>query len=94
LLADGTAVVPTLTEHVLTKFGEYKRVFNDFVAGVHDLQLYVGDIAGQKLQEGEIARKFLKYPLPRIQEWAQIEIMDAESQAAYWRDWEAEQRIE
>ncbi len=94
LLADGTAVVPPLTEHVLTKFGEDKRVFNEFVAGVHDLQLYVGDIAGQKLQEGEIARKFLKYPLPRIQEWAQIEIMDAESQAAYWRDWEAEQRIE
>lgn len=94
LLADGTPFVPPLTEHVLRKFGGDKRVFNEFVTGVHNLQGYMGDIAGQKLEEAEIARKFLNHPLPRIQEWAQLEIMDAESQAAFWRDWDAERRIE
>jgi len=94
LSPDGTPVVPPLTEYVLRKFGEDKRVFNEFVAGVHSFQFYMGDIAGEKRQEAEIARKFLNYPLRRIQEWAQIEIMDAESQATFWREWEAEQRIE
>ena len=58
---------------------------------MHSFQSYTGDIAGQHLKEAEIARKSLTYPLPKIQEWAQLEIMDAESQANYWKEWEAEQ---
>src|SRR5437660_118379 len=34
LAPDGTPIVPPLTEHVLRKFGEDKRVFSEFVAGV------------------------------------------------------------
>jgi hypothetical protein len=90
----GTPVVPPITEYVLKKFGQDKRVFNEFVAGVHNLQSYMGDIAGQKQQEADVARKFLDYPLRRIREWAQIEIMDAESQARFWQEWEAERKIE
>ena len=52
---------------------------NEFVAGVHNLQSYVGDIAGQKQNEADIARKFMDYPLRRIQKCAQIEIMEAEA---------------
>lgn len=91
LSEDGTPVVPPLTLYVLSTFGDDKRVFGEFVAGVHSFQSYMGDIAGQHLKEAEIARKFLTYPLPKIQEWAQLEIMDAESQANYWKEWEAEQ---
>jgi len=88
---DGTPVVPPLTLYVLSTFGDDKRVFGEFAAGVHSFQSYMGDIAGQHQKEADIARKFLTYPLPKIQEWAQLEIMDAESQANYWREWEAEQ---
>jgi hypothetical protein len=83
-----------LTEYVLSKFDEDKRVFNEFVAGVHSLQSYMGDIAGQKQQEADMAKQFLRHPLRRVREWAQIEILDAESQAKFWREWEAEQQIE
>jgi len=94
LSPDGTPIVPPLTLHVLKKFGEDKRVFREFVAGVHNLQMYMGDIASQHEHEGEIATKFLDYPLPQIQEWARLEILDAEAQANFWRDWEAERSIE
>lgn len=90
---DGTPVVPPLTEHILRKFGNDKRVFTEFVAGVHNLQSYMGDIASQHEKEADIARKFLDHPLRKIREWAQIEINDSESQAKYWREWEETQNI-
>jgi len=83
-----------LTEHVLRKFGEDKRVFSEFVAGVHNLQTYVGDIADQHKREAELGKKFLNHPLRPIREWAQIEILDSEVQANFWKEWEEEQNIE
>jgi hypothetical protein len=94
LSSEGVPTVPRLTEYVIQKFGEDKQVFNEFVAGVHNLQSYMGDIAGQKQNEADIARKFLNYPLRRIQQWAQIEIMDAEAQAEFWKEFEASQDID
>jgi hypothetical protein len=94
LSPEGNPIVPPLTKHILAKFGDDKRVFSEFVAGVHNLQGYMGDIAGQKQHDADVARKFLKYPSARIQEWAQIEIRDAENQAAFWKELEEEHNLE
>ena len=47
LSPEGAHVVPELTAFVLEKYGHDDRVFDEFVAGVHSLQRYSGDIAAQ-----------------------------------------------
>lgn len=90
--SEGEPVVPRLTEHILERFEADDVVFRRFAAGVHDWQSYMGNIAAQHLREAEIAKRFLGHRLPRIREWAQIELMEAEAQAKYWREGEEEQK--
>jgi hypothetical protein len=71
--ASGTPVVPKLTEFVLTRFENDERVLNEFLAGSHSLQMYVGDIASQREAEADAVRPFLNHPLKRIREWARYE---------------------
>jgi len=71
--ASGAPVVPKLTEFVLTRFENDERVLNEFLAGSHSLQMYVGDIASQREAEADAVRPFLNHPLKRIREWARYE---------------------
>jgi len=87
-------VVPPLTEYVLTQFADDERVFSEFCAGTHSLQWYMGDIAAQKEREAEMAKPFLHHPLPRIREWARVEIASSRQQAARWRQEHEEMVLE
>jgi hypothetical protein len=93
LIGDELNVHP-LTEYVLSHFEQDDRVFREFVAGVHSLEMYSGDIVGQHEREAEVARKFMDHPLRRIREWAVIEEEQALQQAAEWRQREEELGIE
>jgi hypothetical protein len=82
-----------LTELLLERFGGDKSVFAEFAAGVHDLQPYMGDIAGEKEKEAQNAEKFLHHKVPAVRRWAEQEIetnkRDAErfkAQADKFRD--------
>jgi hypothetical protein len=89
----GQPVVPPLTRYVLGEFEDSEEVFQAFVRGVHNLQGYQGDIAGQHEQEAEMARKFLDDRLRRIREWAALEVRQARAEADYWRRVEEEMHI-
>ncbi len=88
--ADGTPTVPPLTEWILTQFEDDDRTFREFCAGVHNLQMYSGDIAAEHEAEAEVARKFLNHPLRRIREWAAIE----ERQSAQEAEWHRREQEE
>ena len=77
--------MPPLTAFVLEKFESDDRVFQEFCAGAHSLQSYVGDYAA--LREGEAleAELFLNHPLRRVREWAALEIDRAARDAEEWR---------
>jgi CRISPR/Cas system-associated exonuclease Cas4 (RecB family) len=60
-------------------------VFSEFCAGVHSWQTYWGDIAAAKEKEAKVAEKFLTYPLPAVQKWADVEISSALQQATLFR---------
>ena len=79
--ADSRPHVPPLTEFVLTTFAGDDRTFKEFVAGVHSLQVYVGDASTHHEREGLVARAFLASPIRRVREWAQIELRYAEANA-------------
>jgi len=85
LTAEGDPKLHPTTELVLTKFGEDARVFSEFCAGVHSWQTYWGDIAAAKEKEAKVAEKFLTYPLPAVQKWADVEISSALQQATLFR---------
>ncbi len=74
--AGGEPQVPGLTEFIFKEFEDDEKVFREFCIGVHNFQMYSGDIAAQMEQEAEIAKKFLNHPLRRIREWAKYEIED------------------
>lgn len=80
-----TPVVPELTYFVLDRFANSDEVFERFCIGLHELQLYSGDIAGQHDREAELARQFTSYPLRRVQEWAEFEMRSARNDARYER---------
>jgi hypothetical protein len=86
-------VVPALTEFLLSTFEEDDRTFREFCAGVHSMQLYMGDIAAEHEREAEVARQFLDHPLRRIREWAVYEIEHAQGLARIERREEEEMRI-
>lgn len=73
------------TKLLLSEFASDDEVFQEFVSGVHSLQTYMGDIAAQKEQEAELARKFLNHPVPRVHQWAEYEIESAKQQATMFR---------
>lgn len=83
--SEGAPSLHPLTELLLEKFGENESVFAEFTAGVHSLQSYMGDIAGQKEQEAKNAEKFLNHRLPSVRRWADIEIGSAKRDAEYFR---------
>ena len=87
---DGAPIVPELTEWLLSSFEDDDRTFREFCAGVHSLQVYSGDIAGQHEAEAAAARKFLNHPIRRIREWAVLEEQQAEK-AAEWNRRENEE---
>lgn len=91
---NGEALVPSITEHVLSVFEDDERVFEEFCAGVHSFQTYSGDIAAQHEQEAATARRFLNHPLRRIRDWAQAEVENATRMAAWWREKDEEMQIE
>lgn len=88
------AVVPRLTEFVLEEFADDDRTFSSFCAGVHDLQMYGGDIAAQHEEEAAVAERFLNHRLRRIREWARYEVDSSREQARQWREREEEFRLE
>jgi hypothetical protein len=81
----GSPVVPELAAYVLDRYAEDEQVFRAFCVGLHNGQMYSGDIAAEHEREGEVARRFLDHPLPRIREWAQYEIDRAAHEADWWR---------
>ncbi len=88
----GVATLHPLTELLLSRFGDDERVFNEFAAGVHSLQTYMGDIAGQKEKEARDAEKFLHYPIPAVRRWAEIEIEAGKRDAEQFRAEEDKRR--
>ncbi len=90
---NGQIVIPPLTEFVLSEFEDDEDTFQRFCKGAHSLQSYVGNIASQKKQEAEIAKKFLNHPLHRIREWALYEIDRCNQEAKYWQQSDEEIQI-
>jgi hypothetical protein len=74
-------LVPPLTEFVLTTFGDDDRTFREFVAGVHSLQGFVGNVSAVYERQSVVARAFIANPTRRVREWAQIELRFAEANA-------------
>jgi hypothetical protein len=83
--ASGNEVVPEVTGYVLEHFADDDDVFHEFCGGAHSGEMHWGDIAAQLEQEGEVARRFLDHPLPRVRQWAQFEIDWAAHEASWWR---------
>ncbi|HET9285364.1 MAG TPA: hypothetical protein VFR24_25715 [Candidatus Angelobacter sp.] len=73
LNAEGKPSLHPLTEFLLTRFEDDDLTFNEFCAGVHSFQLYVGDLAAHREAEAKFAEAFFNHPLRRIREWAQRE---------------------
>ena len=90
---NATPFVPEFTAFVLETFESDDRVFNEFCAGMHNMDMYEGDIAGRHDAEATLAQKFLNHPLRRIREWATIEESNSLQQAAAWRQMEEEDRF-
>ena len=82
---DGELILNPLTALLLERFGEDESVFTQFVAGVHNLQTYMGDIAGQKEQEARNAEKFIHHRIPAVRRWAELEMEAGRQDAARWR---------
>jgi hypothetical protein len=82
---DGEPILHPLTALLLERFGDDESVFTQFAAGVHNLQTYMGDIAGQKEQEARNAEKFIHHQIPAVRRWAEIEMEAGRQDAARWR---------
>ncbi|MGO8671504.1 MAG: hypothetical protein ACLQVD_09105 [Capsulimonadaceae bacterium] len=91
--ADQQPVVPELTASILNEFENDDQTFQEFLAGIHNMQMYEGDIAGLHEREADLARKFLNHPLKRIREWAQIEEKQSLEEAKRWRQYEEEMAL-
>lgn len=89
----GTATVPKLTEFVLSAFENDGLTFQEFCAGTHSLQLYMGDIASQREAEAASSRPFFNHPVKRIREWARYEYESGIQEAKWHREREDEEGI-
>lgn len=84
---DGSTFVDPLTEFVLERYEDDEDVFDLFVQQRHDgSHLYAGDIAGQHDAEVRQAAAFLTHRLRRIRQWAEDEMVSAQSDARFWRE--------
>ncbi len=55
----GNAIVPKLTAKVLTMFESDDRVFRQFCAGVHSLEVVTGSMAKRKEKDAQLAEQFI-----------------------------------
>lgn len=78
---EGQAVVPDLTEYVLTHFEDDPRTFSEFVAGIHSFQGYRGSYSAARQKEADEAKAFLNHPSKRVREWARLEMLQGEEDA-------------
>jgi hypothetical protein len=89
LIADCQTDKHGQTQVVLKRFGDDEKVERAFICG-SGIRSYSGDIAGQRLQEAAVAAKFLQHPIAAIREWARVEKLSSESEAARWRQMDEE----
>jgi len=82
--AEGRPLIHSLTEFVLTTWGDDEEVFGRFAASTHHLQLYTGDMALAHRREAERARPMLTHPIRAIRRWAENEVVIGETQARQW----------
>jgi hypothetical protein len=94
LTENGEPALHPTTEYVLRSFEDDDEVFREYCAGTHSMQLYSGDIAAGYDQEAAVARKFLDSSLPRVREWARMEMARAVADAAAMRKDEQERWLE
>ncbi len=92
--SNGEPLIPPLTEFVLSKFEEDDGVAAAFSAGVHGMEVGVGDLSGRFRELAEFARKFLGHPLRRVHEWAEGEVASCEADAKRFKQWEEERWLE
>jgi hypothetical protein len=83
--SDGKPALPPVTHLVLEHFGDDETTFGRFFAGVHDLQLYSGDIAATHRAEAQLARAFLSHPVKAVRAWAAGELRQAKRDAGEWQ---------
>ena len=55
------------------------------MAGVHSFQLYRGSYSSAREQESLVAKAFIDSPILRIRQWAQLEMVQAETDAKVQR---------
>jgi hypothetical protein len=89
-LRDGNPHIPSLTEFVLSEFEEDDGVASAFAAGVHGMEVMVGDISAHLQSRADSARHFLGHRLRRIREWAEGEVRSCEADAARFKQMEEE----
>lgn len=82
---DGSPTIPPITDFVLSEFGDDDRTFQEFAAGRHSFQVYMGDIGAQRQSEADLARQFLDSPNRAISRWAAYEVSSGERAATAWR---------
>ncbi len=71
------AVVPPLTEAVLTTFAQDDDVFSNFCAGTHLARTIDQDLSAQDSEIKQIAKLCLSSPIQRIREWAEWRLDDS-----------------
>ncbi len=71
------AVVPPLTEAVLTTFSQDEDVFQNFCAGTHLARTVDQDLSAQDNEVKQIAKLCLSSPIQRIREWAEWRLDDS-----------------
>jgi hypothetical protein len=87
---DNIVQVPPLTEWLLSEFEDDDQVFNQFCAGRHDGEMYVGSMSRYFEDTEERMKPYLNHPLRRIREWAQYEVSNAQGV----RIWEGQREAE
>ncbi len=89
-LRDGNPFIPPLTEFVLSEFEKDDGVAAEYAAGVHGMEVMVGDISAHLRSHADFARHFLGHRLRRIREWAEGEVRSCEADASRFKQMEEE----
>jgi hypothetical protein len=74
--------IPPLTEWLLSEFENNGDVFEEFCAGRHSGQIFVGSLSAAFEGIEEQMQPYLNHRLRRIREWAQYEIANAKGMRA------------
>lgn len=88
----GELIVPEVTLSVLEMFGDDADVANGFMVE-SGFRSYSGNITYQKLNEAEVASRFITHPNRAIRTWAQFTKTSSEQEAEYWRQGSEEDQI-